>query len=181
MPQPLDIKVIIVFILACINPCKSQNRLLMSFRDGEVDYFSLMPFVWRKRCWLTAELLDPTQPGFSADAWLMRSTTGIIIRWGIFGFACVSQAGKTSCVATAMWGFFSFRLVHFYFRETEPRHFVPGAALAALWLVTANGRRNYCGKSLSLGQFWGPEVDLSSPHKVQTISRWLFGSKMWSL
>lgn len=49
----------------------------------------------KKRCWLTAELLDPTQPGFNADAWLMRSTTGIIIRQGILAFSCVSQAGKT--------------------------------------------------------------------------------------
>lgn len=75
---------------------KSQNRLLISSRERELDYFSLMPFVWRKRCWLTAEFLDPTQPGFNADAWLMRSTTGIIIRQGILVFSCVSQGGQTS-------------------------------------------------------------------------------------
>lgn len=67
--------------------------------EKELDYFFLMPFVWRKRCWLTAELQDPTQPGFSADAWLMRLTTGIIIRQGILVFSCVSQDGKTSSSA----------------------------------------------------------------------------------
>lgn len=97
--------IIMVFMLAYISPCKSQNMLLMSSREGEVDYFSLMPFVWRKRCWLTAELLDPTQPGFNADAWLMRSTTGIIIRRGILGFSCVSQAGKTSWCCNGNVGF----------------------------------------------------------------------------
>lgn len=89
-------RVITAFMLACASLHKSQNRLFISSREGELDYFSPMPFVWRKRCWLTAELLDPTQPGFNADAWLMRSTTGIIIRQGILAFSCVSQAGKTS-------------------------------------------------------------------------------------
>lgn len=74
--------------------------------EKELNYFFLMPFVWRKRCWLTAELQDPTQPGFSADAWLMRSTTGIIIRQGILVFSCVSQDGKTSSSAVPKQDFY---------------------------------------------------------------------------
>lgn len=97
--------VITAFMLACLSLRKSQNRLFISSREGELDYFFLMPFVWRKRCWLTAELLDPTQPGFNADAWLMRSTTGIIIRRGILAFSCVSQDGKTSQCCNVKVGF----------------------------------------------------------------------------
>lgn len=107
IPQPLDIKVIRHngIHTRMHKSVQIPKQAAHELQKREVDYFSLMPFVWRKRCWLTAELLDPTQPGFNADAWLMRSTTGIIIRQGILDFSCVSQAGKTSRCCNGNVGF----------------------------------------------------------------------------
>lgn len=136
------------FMLACVSRRKSQNRLLISSGEGELDYFSLMPFVWRKRCWLTAELLDPTQPGFSADAWLMRSTTGIIIRQGILAFSCVSQAGKKnkkpSCCSNVV-GRFSASVFDALWTRSRVTEYPFGVTLSCLQLVTINGRRSYGG------------------------------------
>lgn len=118
-------RVITAFMLACLSLRKAQNRLFISSGEGELDYFFLMLFVWRKRCWLTAELLDPTQPGFNADAWLMRSTTGIIIRQGILAFSCVSQAGKTSQCCNVKEGFLASVLscsFFFFFLFTIQQH-----------------------------------------------------------
>lgn len=132
-------RVITVFMLACRKLHKSQHSLLISSREGELDYFSLMPFVWRKRCWLTAELLDPTQPGFNADAWLMRSTTGIIIRRGILAFSCVSQPRKNLLLLQRQGRAFpaSDRLM-FTFNNMEPRHSIP-QDVSSHWQLLGEG------------------------------------------
>lgn len=117
-------------------------RLLISSRERKrrKESVSLTPFVWRKRCWLTAELLDPTQPGFNADAWLMRSTRGIIIRPGILAFSCVSQDQKTSLCCGAKVS--SFRLDHIY-RSTTQSHIIGSLrwllGLSRLWHLMEEG------------------------------------------
>jgi len=133
----------------CVNKsARIPEPVYINSREKELDYFSLMPFVWRKRCWLTAELLDP-RPGFNADAWLMRSTEGIIIREGILVFSCVSQDGKTSqCYnvkassSASDWFIFTIQ----QHRATSP---CPQCDFKTshVRVVTVNGRRSYGGKS----------------------------------
>lgn len=167
-----------VCMLACITLQKSQNRLFVSSAESKPDHSTLMPFVWRKRCWLTAELQDPTHPGFSADACLIRSTTGIIIGQRILVFSSVSHNGKTSQYCSVK-GRFQLPIGSYLpYNNTESCHRLPRVALRHFKPVTVNGGRSYGGKSHHESNSNPPKWALRANQNVQINACWLFGSKM---